>query len=216
MSFHIKYKSKKDAILHDILGKLPLFDRADPNPSSISQLEKVGAGLFLGTPHELFEVKIVTRDSSNGYISEVSTGYFGEIIFRNKNFSSWTFSGIIGFSDQNNNIWCCSKQSDVITLNGDTFFPYCIETVFESSWFVKRSALIGLNGIPAIVIEPPFLIKKFSFILEGFLIKKIEIFLKRMLKLKKIDKIFLISRMPLLENSGDIDRQKLAKLLCKK
>lgn len=210
-------QSKKEAIAREMLQRFPVFDsNCEYDSKFVSDLEQAGAGIFLGKPHALFDLKVIVHDKKTGQISEVGTGYFGEIMFKNKNFENWIFSGIIGFVDERGNFWCCSKLSEVVKNADEIFFPYCIETVFESKWFAKKSALISFDGSPAIVIEPPFFIRNLLFLFKTCVLKSTIKFATTLLKLQKIQRFFIVRRLPVCENSGDINRKELEKLLYEK
>ena len=217
MDFEYKAQSKKEAIAREMLQRFPVFDRTCKYDTKfVRNLEQAGAGIFLGKPHALFDIKVVVRDKKTGQVSEVGTGYFGEIMFKNKNFENWICSGIIGFVDERGGFWCCSKLSEVVKNADEVFFPYCIETVFESKWFAKRSALISFDGVPTIVVEPPFFVKNLLFLIKTYVLKSVIKFAATLLKLQKIQRFFIVRHLPACDNSVDVNRKGLEKWLYEK
>ncbi|MDR0679872.1 MAG: hypothetical protein LBF42_02455 [Puniceicoccales bacterium] len=133
------------------------------------------AGIVLGRCLDGVEVKIIQVDSLDdmGNAAPLSLGYFGEIVYRRNGI--WQGTGFYGFIDHRSRVWCCGKIEDSLLYNGEYFFPYCIEPVFETLFFVKHTKLTrDENGAPSLIVTPhtpfklPFLRKPLIKILRSF------------------------------------------------
>jgi acyl-CoA synthetase (AMP-forming)/AMP-acid ligase II len=149
------------------------------------------AGIVLGRCVSGITAKIVRADGSRNIASAIplSLGYFGEIVYgRNAN---WHRTGFYGFIDHRDRVWCCGKIEDSIYFNGEYFYPYCIEPVFETLFFVKRARLAkSESGAPTveITLRPAF----GSSILKRHFLERLRSFASRFEKTKKLAGIKVI------------------------
>lgn len=70
----------------------------------------------------------------------------------------WHRMGDIGYLDPNGQLWFCGRKDHIVRTHNASndqgiLFTIPCELVFNQHPEVKRSALVGVNGIPAIVIE---------------------------------------------------------------
>ena len=67
----------------------------------------------------------------------------------------WHRMGDVGYLDSHNRLWFCGRKAHrVITKAGTTFFSIPCESIFNQHKEVFRSALVGVQGEPIMVIEP--------------------------------------------------------------
>ncbi|MDR1401737.1 MAG: hypothetical protein LBI81_02145 [Puniceicoccales bacterium] len=109
-------------------------------------LQCCGAGIVLGYAESGFEVRII--EVARNSICEIQhsdqnlpLGHWGEIIFRESASHEFTHTELYGFFDQRKRIWCCGKIKDTVALDGKKYFPYCLESLFERLWWVRRARL---------------------------------------------------------------------------
>ena len=62
--------------------------------------------------------------------------------------------GDLGWIDAEGRVWMCGRKSHRVTLSdGSLMFTTCCEAVFNEHADVYRSALVGVDGTPVIVVE---------------------------------------------------------------
>ena len=67
-------------------------------------------------------------------------------------------TGDLGYLDGERRLWFCGRKSSlVVTKEGDRLFPVSCEAVFNAHPNVRRTALVGVDGEPRLVVElkPP-------------------------------------------------------------
>ncbi|MDR2603073.1 MAG: hypothetical protein LBC11_00730 [Puniceicoccales bacterium] len=149
-------------------------------------LQCCGAGIVLGYVKENFDARIIQISEKNDFghsYEMLPLGHFGEIVFKTSVSSGFTHTGLYGFMDQRDRIWCCGKISDTVILNGKKYFPYCIEPLFEWLWWGKRAKLGTLKRGSAIelaiAISPRKFLYPFIKVFEKFFLTKLENFSKK-------------------------------------
>jgi hypothetical protein len=167
------------------------------------QLQSCGAGLALGYAREGFDVRIVAVPDGQSPIAaniyeNLPTGYFGEIIFKDKSAEEFAHTSLYGFFDQRGRIWCCGSIKDTVLIDGKKYFPHCIEPLFERLWWVKRAKLLHTNGtkdnglrieLTAIKIFSPFIRLFWKYFLGH-----VEKFSKKFKILERVEEISLVRR----------------------
>ena len=69
--------------------------------------------------------------------------------------SLWHRMGDVGYLDSDHRLWFCGRKAHrVVTQNGQTLFSIPCESIFNQHKEVFRAALVGVHGVPIIVIEP--------------------------------------------------------------
>lgn len=66
----------------------------------------------------------------------------------------WHRMGDLGWMDVQGRIWFCGRKSHRVETGSRTFYSVCCEAIFNEHPRVARSALVGIRGAPAIVVEP--------------------------------------------------------------
>ena len=66
----------------------------------------------------------------------------------------WHRMGDMGYLDDGGRLWFCGRAAHVIAGHGRTFHSVPVETVFNRHPEVSRTALVGVAGRPALVVEP--------------------------------------------------------------
>ncbi len=148
-------------------------------------LEQNFAGIVLGYPRSNITVKIIAINNVEDVSDEKSLpmGYFGEIVYKIDEI--WYKTNVCGFTDQCSRIWCCGDINNIVHFNGEDFFPYCIEPVFETLIFVKQATLCAnKTGYPVLKVK----LKKFFHFgcLRKFFIKNLYSFARKFEKTKNI------------------------------
>lgn len=149
------------------------------------------AGVVLGRCVNGATVKIVQADGSRNVAGAIPLplGYFGEIVYGRD--ASWRRTGFYGFIDHRDRVWCCGKIEDSICFNGEYFYPYCIEPIFETLFFVKRARLAkDGNGAPTVEITLRHAFG--STILKKHFLERLRSFASRFEKTKKLAGIKII------------------------
>lgn len=183
-------RSRANSILH----KYPVFHINDQEfLDRCLVLEQNFAGIVLGYCIDGVKAKIIRAHSlcDPREADSLSLGHFGEIVYQYKD--KWIKTGLYGFFDQCSRIWCCGKISDTLWYNGEYFYPYCIEPVFENLIFVKSARLLKQkNGSPILEVRLRSLFK-FK-ILESFLQRNLYSFASRFEKTRLLTKINILKR----------------------
>ena len=66
----------------------------------------------------------------------------------------WHRIGDLGYIDEQGRLWFCGRKSHRVTLSdGRLLFPVPCEGIFNEHPAVYRSALVGVNGTPVLVVE---------------------------------------------------------------
>lgn len=130
---------------------------------------EAGQGLCVGDPLRHVEVKII--DIVDGPIAtmhdatELAEGRIGEVIVRSPHVSDrywnspgdmadnkiedagtrWHRLGDCGWLDERGRLWVCGRRSHRVVTGDGTYFPLCVEPVFNTHDDVSRSALVGLG-----------------------------------------------------------------------
>ena len=64
--------------------------------------------------------------------------------------------GDVGYFDGKGRLWFCGRKSHRVELaDGGTLFPVPCEAVFNRHPGVSRTALVGVDGLPVLVVELP-------------------------------------------------------------
>ena len=66
----------------------------------------------------------------------------------------WHRMGDMGYLDGGGRLYFCGRRVHVVTASDRVFHSVPVENVFNRHPQVNRTALIGINGEPAVVIEP--------------------------------------------------------------
>ena len=68
--------------------------------------------------------------------------------------SVWHRMGDMGYLDASGQLYFCGRRAHVVTTADQTFHSVPVENVFNRHPQVSRTALIGVAGMPALVVEP--------------------------------------------------------------
>jgi len=66
----------------------------------------------------------------------------------------WHRMGDMGYLDAGGQLYFCGRRAHVVTTTEQTFHSVPVENVFNRHPQVSRTALIGVGGMPALVVEP--------------------------------------------------------------
>lgn len=66
----------------------------------------------------------------------------------------WHRMGDMGYLDAGGQLYFCGRRAHVVTTAEQTFHSVPVENVFNRHPQVSRTALIGVGGMPALVVEP--------------------------------------------------------------
>jgi acyl-CoA synthetase (AMP-forming)/AMP-acid ligase II/pimeloyl-ACP methyl ester carboxylesterase len=66
----------------------------------------------------------------------------------------WHRMGDMGYLDADGQLYFCGRRAHVVTTGDQTFHSVPVENVFNRHPQVSRTALIGVAGMPALVVEP--------------------------------------------------------------
>ncbi len=135
-----------------------------------------GQGVCVGRPVGDLQVRIVAVD--DGPLSEAAAlppGQIGEICVRGPVVSPgyfdrpqadrlakiedgdafWHRMGDLGRLDDRGRLWYCGRKSQRVVpgRGGATLYTACVEGVLDAHPAVRRSALVGVRGTPAVVVE---------------------------------------------------------------
>jgi acyl-CoA synthetase (AMP-forming)/AMP-acid ligase II/pimeloyl-ACP methyl ester carboxylesterase len=66
----------------------------------------------------------------------------------------WHRMGDMGYLDASGQLYFCGRRAHVVTTNDQTFHSVPVENVFNRHPQVSRTALIGVGGMPALVVQP--------------------------------------------------------------
>jgi acyl-CoA synthetase (AMP-forming)/AMP-acid ligase II/pimeloyl-ACP methyl ester carboxylesterase len=66
----------------------------------------------------------------------------------------WHRMGDMGYLDAGGQLYFCGRRAHVVTTADQTFHSVPVENVFNRHPQVSRTALIGVAGMPALVVEP--------------------------------------------------------------
>jgi acyl-CoA synthetase (AMP-forming)/AMP-acid ligase II len=62
--------------------------------------------------------------------------------------------GDVGYLDESGRLWFCGRKAHRVTLeNGDEMYTVPCEAIFNEHPEIYRSALVGVDGVPVIVVE---------------------------------------------------------------
>ena len=147
--------------------------------SDTAKLTQNGKGICVGRPFEDVQVKIIKiTDSEIAHWREefpLTTNQIGEICVKGPHVTKeyfqnltgtalakikdgqgfWHRMGDVGYLDNTHRLWFCGRKAHrVITVEGHTLFSIPCESIFNQHQEVFRSALVGVRGVPIIVIEP--------------------------------------------------------------
>ncbi len=121
----------------------------------------------------------------------------------------WHRMGDVGYLDEQGRLWFCGrKKHRVVCSDGTTLFPVPCEAIFNLHEAVERSALVGVDGQPVIVIE-----RRSDSVLSG------ETMTEQLLKLaseneltQRIQRVLYHPSFPVdVRHNAKIDRPKLAR-----
>jgi hypothetical protein len=129
-------------IADEIHGRFPFFTLSEKEfIERCLPLQRCGAGIVLGHPLDDFTVRIVEAPEAmgSGKRDDLPLGHFGEIIYRCGNRGNFTETGLYGFLDQRNRVWCCGPIDRSVSVAGKRLFPHCIEPIFERLPWVERA-----------------------------------------------------------------------------
>ncbi|MDE6432249.1 MAG: hypothetical protein K2L13_02530 [Opitutales bacterium] len=155
--FYSKFLRKRANI---ILKNFPIFHLStEEYLQHCSVLERNFAGIVLGYPNPDIVIKIISMQKKCELedAEPVPLGYFGEIVYCQHK-QSWRATGLCGFADQRGRIWCCGDIDCIVEYDGEAYFPYCIEPIFENLFFIRKAELIrtlvGEPGLKIWIIRP--------------------------------------------------------------
>lgn len=131
------------------------------------QRTESGEGLCVGDPLAHVEVKVIEivdgPIATMEDVSEVPAGTIGEVIVRSPHISDrywdapadmvdnkisdgatrWHRLGDCGWVDDQGRLWVCGRRSHRVVTADATYFPLCVEPVFNTHPDVVRTALVG-------------------------------------------------------------------------
>jgi acyl-CoA synthetase (AMP-forming)/AMP-acid ligase II len=139
----------------------------------------MGEGTCVGTPKTDAKIRVIaiTDDPlpSWGDVTELPVGEIGEICIQGPQVSSeykdrpdanaaakisdpdggfWHRMGDCAYFDDRGRLWFCGRKSHrVICSDGVTVFPVRLEGVYNEHPAVFRSAVVGVDGAPVLVVE---------------------------------------------------------------
>ncbi|RJL34077.1 fatty acid CoA ligase family protein [Bailinhaonella thermotolerans] len=67
---------------------------------------------------------------------------------------SWHRTGDAGYRDAEGRLWLVGRVSHRVDTKDGTIFPLQVEPIVNTHPAVRRSALVGVDGVPIVVIEP--------------------------------------------------------------
>lgn len=142
-------------------------------------LTREGKGICVGRPLSSLDVRIITiRDEpipvwEKGL--ELAPNTIGEIVvkgpmvtrcydqneketalakIRDTDGSLWHRMGDVGYFDSLGRLWFCGRKAHRVVTPQKTYFSILCESIFNQHPAVFRSALVGVNQKPVIIIEP--------------------------------------------------------------
>lgn len=142
--------------------------------SGLAAKTKEGAGTCIGKSVPGIEIKIIkTSDIPGLVLNELPKGEIGEIVVSGKqvtpayfemedetrkakiieNGKLWHRVGDVGYLDQENRLWFLGRKNHRVQSEGMTHYSIRVEAIFNQHPEVKRSALIEINGQPALAVE---------------------------------------------------------------
>lgn len=66
----------------------------------------------------------------------------------------WHRMGDMGYLDGSGRLYFCGRRAHVVATPDQIFHSVPVENIFNNHPQVQRTALIGVNGLPALVVEP--------------------------------------------------------------
>jgi olefin beta-lactone synthetase len=66
----------------------------------------------------------------------------------------WHRMGDMGYLDSSGQLYFCGRRTHVVTTSDRVFHSVPVENVFNRHPQVSRTALVGIEGVPAVVVEP--------------------------------------------------------------
>jgi acyl-CoA synthetase (AMP-forming)/AMP-acid ligase II len=140
---------------------------------------QAGKGVCVGRPVPGIDVKILEITdapvSSFDEVDELPVGGIGEITvtgpvvtpeyfglpektqaakIMDLNGRLWHRMGDLGYLDEDGRIWVCGRKSQRVETEAGTLFTVQCEAVFNAHPKVHRTALVGVDGTPVLVVEP--------------------------------------------------------------
>lgn len=67
---------------------------------------------------------------------------------------SWHRLGDLGYFDTKGRLWFCGRKNHAVITTDITYYSVCVEAIFNQHPQVNRSALVGIDNVPIIYIEP--------------------------------------------------------------
>jgi len=68
--------------------------------------------------------------------------------------------GDVGYFDEEGRLWYCGRKSHRVVMKDDVLFTEQIEGIFNVHPLVYRTALVGVNGVPVLWVEPRARLRK--------------------------------------------------------
>ena len=140
----------------------------------LSEKTNQGAGTCIGRAVPGIEIKIaMASDIPETEILEVPTGEIGEILVSGKQVTPayfemkeetdkakiiqdgklWHRVGDMGYFDSENRLWFLGRKTHRVSDGIKTHYSIQVEAIFNVHQDVKRTALIRVNGKPALAVE---------------------------------------------------------------
>ena len=68
--------------------------------------------------------------------------------------SNWHRMGDMGYFDEKGRLWFCGRKNHRVITSDRTYYSVCSEAIFNQHPDVNRTALVGVDGQPALFVEP--------------------------------------------------------------
>jgi acyl-CoA synthetase (AMP-forming)/AMP-acid ligase II len=107
---------------------------------------------FVLPPNEIGEIVVQGDVVKKEYFNNPQHNLMSTII--NADGSSWHRMGDMGYFDAKGRLWFCGRKNHRVITPGRTYYSVCSEAIFNQHPDVSRTALTGVNGEPALFIEP--------------------------------------------------------------
>jgi olefin beta-lactone synthetase len=102
-------------------------------------------------PREIGEIVVSGDTVSREYLSRPEATAASKVSEAGR---VWHRMGDMGYLDADGQLYFCGRRVHVVTTNDRVFHSVPVENVFNPHPEVSRTALIGIDGEPALVVEP--------------------------------------------------------------
>ena len=114
-------------------------------------VEPANSPLIDCAPREIGEIVVSGDTVSREYLSRPEATAASKV---SEGGRVWHRMGDMGYLDANGQLYFCGRRVHVVTTTDRTFHSVPVENVFNRHPQVTRTALIGIDGEPALVVEP--------------------------------------------------------------